>query len=145
MCGGHWAGTVAGCEAIGYAAPGRRPAVGVFLQLHSAVILIRIPPKENPPPDRLWLFRHRAQKMASGIEVLHGRSQKIDFGPAFGLPWGVFVVPVWAPWLARDGIGGHLAAHFVRFWAMLCGALVLTPSQNEKVMILGLLFVLKTH
>ena len=70
--------------------------------------------------------------------------QKIDFGIAFGFPWGVFVVPVWALWLARGGIGGPRAAHFVRFWAMLCGALVLRPSQSEKVMILGLLFVLKT-
>ena len=38
-----------------------------------------------------------------------------------GLPWGVFVVPVWASLLASGGIRGHLAAYLVGFWTMLCG------------------------
>ena len=64
-----------------YAAPGRRPAVGVFMLLHSAEILTRIPPKENPPPDRPAPVHRRAFKMASGIEVLHGRCKKSILGP----------------------------------------------------------------
>ena len=49
--------------------------------LHSAEILSRIPPKENPPPDRPAPAYRRAFKMASGIEVLHGRCKKSILGP----------------------------------------------------------------
>ena len=54
--------------------------LGVFWLLHSAEILSRIPPKENPPPDRSFVSRHRTFKMASGIEVLHGRYIKLVLG-----------------------------------------------------------------
>ena len=54
--------------------------LGVLPQLHSAVIPSRIPPKENPPPDRPAPVHRRAFKMASGIEVLHGRCKKLILG-----------------------------------------------------------------
>ena len=55
--------------------------LGVLALLHSAVIPSRIPPKENPPPERSFVLRRRAFKMASGIEVLHGSCKKSILGP----------------------------------------------------------------
>ena len=58
-----------------------KACVGVLGLLHSAEILSRIPPKENPPPDRSFVLRRRALKMGSGIEVLHGWCKKSILGP----------------------------------------------------------------
>ena len=100
-----------------------KACVGVLWLLHSAVIPSRIPPKENPPPDRLWLFRHRAFKMASGIEVLHRRYKKSILGPLWASLgeslWCLFGHRGW-PGVALDAIGMLtfclLGPCFVRPW-----------------------------
>ena len=111
-----------------YAAPGRRPAVGVFGLLHSAVIPSRIPPKENPPPDRPAPVHRRAFKMASGIEVLHGRYIK---GACLG---------------TLAGEGWHWSPSACSLCAFLAYALrgLGFETLPEKVMIWGVLFVLET-
>ena len=123
-----------------------RQAEGLRRRVY-ATALRRNPFQDSPKgiPPRTCYGRCATAPLKWSPELSIARQvHKIGFGPTFGLPWGVFVVPVGAPWLARGGIGGHLAAYFLRFWPMLFAALVLRPSQSEKVMIWGLLFVLKT-
>ena len=109
MYSGRWEGTVAGCEAIGYT-PRQAEGLplGVLGQLHSAEILTRIPPKENPPPDRSFVLRHPTFKMASGIEVLHGRCKKSILCPLLASLgeslWCLFGHSGW-PGVALDGLG----------------------------------------
>ena len=82
--------------------------LGVLALLHSAEILSRIPPKENPPPDRPAPVHRRAFKMASGIEVLHGRCKKSILGPLLASLgeslWCLFGHLGW-PGVALEGIG----------------------------------------
>ena len=109
MYSGHWEGTVAGCEAIGYT-PRQAEGLplGVLALLHSAEILTRIPPKENPLPEWGTPVHRRAFKMASGIEVLHGRSKKSILGSllaCLGEPlWCLFGHLGW-PGVALDALG----------------------------------------
>ncbi len=74
---------------------------------------------------------------------MSGEVPKVRFWVDFGLPWGVLVGPVWAPWLAMDGLGGPRDAYFTLFLATPRAALVLRPPQIENAMFLVCFLCLK--
>ena len=73
--------TVAGYARSALDTPRQAEGLPLGVLAPTAEILTSIPPKENSPPGRLRRSRHRAFKMASGIEVLHGGYKKSILGP----------------------------------------------------------------
>ena len=107
--GGHWEGTVAGCEAIEYTL---RQAVGLPLsvvgQLHSAGILTRILRRKAPPPAWASVLRHREFQHERYKGRLHGRYIKSILGSLLAslgeALWCLFGHRGW-PGVALDAIG----------------------------------------